>query len=200
MYLIDGGFGAFTVLGVNGDAAFKCDSVVVLIGLAGEDEVLLCRQLAVKAIHAEVNPVPLLHGWEQQLRLANRHRVDRTDGLFALFEIKLIVKKSGKTVKAICFLRSCILEFRLYNTSITITLLSYWLWRNKDSNLSLRLTRILCNWLQMYIDIDVDGVYLYGRGIWLRSRKVSKRKLCSRNINSGLTQHVYLDRPVEDGN
>lgn len=89
MSLIDGQFGALTVLRVNCEAAFEGYGVVVLIGLAGEDEVLFRRQLAVETVHAEVDTVALLDRREEQLRLAYRHRVDRTDGLFPLNAIDL---------------------------------------------------------------------------------------------------------------
>lgn len=85
MFVIDGQLDALTVLGVYGETALKGDGVVVLIGLASEYEVLLCGQLAVEAVDAEVDAVrPLLHGREQQLRLTYRHRVDRSDGFFTL--------------------------------------------------------------------------------------------------------------------
>lgn len=85
MFVIDGQFNALTILGVGGETALKGDSIVVLIGLAGKNEVLLCGQLAVKAVHAEVDAMcTLLHRREQQLRLAYRHRVDRTDRFFTL--------------------------------------------------------------------------------------------------------------------
>lgn len=86
MFVIDGGFSALAVLRVDGEAAFKGDGVVVLIGLAGEDEVLLCRQLAVEAVHAEVDSMRrLLHRREEKLRLAYRHRVDGTHRFFTLW-------------------------------------------------------------------------------------------------------------------
>lgn len=47
MSLIDGGFSTLTILRVCGETAFKGDGVVVLIGLAGEYEILLSWQLAV---------------------------------------------------------------------------------------------------------------------------------------------------------
>lgn len=65
MFVIDGQFSALTVLGVCGEAALEGDGVVVLVRLAGQDEVLLSGQLAVEAVHAEVDAMPsLLHRGE----------------------------------------------------------------------------------------------------------------------------------------
>lgn len=65
MFVIDGQFSALTVLGVCGEAALEGDGVVVLVRLAGQDEVLLSGQLAVEAVHAEVDTMPsLLHRGE----------------------------------------------------------------------------------------------------------------------------------------
>lgn len=85
MSLIDGEFDTLTILRVRGETAFKGDGVVVLIGLACENEVLLSRQLTVQTVHAEVHTMyTLLYGREQEFGLAYRHRIDRTDGLFTL--------------------------------------------------------------------------------------------------------------------
>lgn len=76
MFVIDGQFKTFAVLGVGGETALEGDGVVVLIGLAGEDEVLLRGQLAIQTVHAKVYSVHgFLYGGKQQLRLAYRHRV-----------------------------------------------------------------------------------------------------------------------------
>ena len=67
MYLIDGQFDALTVLRVCGEAALEGDGIVVLVGLTGKDEILFGGQLAVQAIHAEVNAMQtLFYGGEQK--------------------------------------------------------------------------------------------------------------------------------------
>lgn len=89
MFLIDGGFCALTVLRVNGETALEGDGVVVLIRLTREDEILLRRQLTVETVDAEVYSVcSFFHRREQQLRLAYRHCIDRTDGFFTLCDRK----------------------------------------------------------------------------------------------------------------
>lgn len=87
MFLIDGRFNALAVLRVCGETALEGDGVVVLVSLAGQNEVLLRGQLAVQAVHAEVNAMrTLFYGGEQKFWLAYRHCVDRTDGFFTLVE------------------------------------------------------------------------------------------------------------------
>jgi hypothetical protein len=62
MFLIDGKLSALTVLQICGETALKGDCVVVLIGLAGYDKILLCGQLTVEAVYAEVDAMSsLLH-------------------------------------------------------------------------------------------------------------------------------------------
>lgn len=85
MFVIDGQFKTLAVLGVGGETALKGDGVVVLIGLAGKNEILLRGQLAIQTVHAEVDSVNgFLHGGKQQLRLAYRHGIVRTDGFLSL--------------------------------------------------------------------------------------------------------------------
>lgn len=76
MFLIDVSIGALTFLRVYSETTLKGDCVVILIGLARKDQILLRGQLAVQAIHTEVHSVScFLHWREQQLRLAYRHRI-----------------------------------------------------------------------------------------------------------------------------